>query len=118
MPMSNSDIEAARAKAFHNAFVKKCAECRDKGFREPSSTDYGMGYGDGYAAAKEEVWVRIESEDDLPKERCRCIAKYTDQDGYEVVRFYPNNTASAAYWLGNFSRYMPIPPYTEPQGGK
>lgn len=40
--------EDKKAMEFHAAYKAKAQECREKEFPEPSTTDYGMGYGDGY----------------------------------------------------------------------
>jgi hypothetical protein len=70
-----------------------------------------------FAAAKEEAWHPILSEDDLPKVEGQYLWKQRGDGKYVIKQFHENRPL--VWWCEDYSRWMPIPPYTEPQtGGK
>jgi hypothetical protein len=114
--MTTKNTEAAKEKAKQVAVrqiirngTKLETMCCEMGFE--------AGYDFGLAAAKEEAWHPIRSEDDLPKVEGQYLWKQRGDGKYVIKQFHENRPL--VWWCEDYSRWMPIPPYTEPQtGGK
>ena len=66
------------------------------------------GYNAGLEASK---WVRIETEDDLPKEDGEYLWRYRSNNAHKVQVFtLPRRFSNPTeYWVGTYSHWMPIP---------
>jgi hypothetical protein len=84
-----------------------------------SAKEIGRIFDAGYAAAKEEAWHLIRSEDDLPKVEGEYDVTNMGgkvETGHRISRSSVDND----FWLDNYIAWKPkTAPYTEPQtGGK
>jgi hypothetical protein len=118
--MTTKNTEAASLSFQSDKEIAR-REFHDRRELETNEHDFAFldGFDAGYAAAKEEAWHLIRSEDDLPKVEGEYDVTNMGgkvETGHRISRSSVDND----FWLDNYIAWKPkTAPYTEPQtGGK
>jgi hypothetical protein len=119
--MTTKNTEAASLSFQSDKEIAR-REFHDRRELETNEHDFAFldGFDAGYAAAKEEAWHPILSEDDLPpsNHEKQILWRYRNSGTFSVQAYCNHGIKSPEFMVGMYSHWKEIN-YTEPQtGGK